>query len=314
MDLLSHLSLFLNIVEKGGLAKGGRDLGLSPASVTEKLNALESHYGTRLLNRTTRAISLTEEGRVVLETARHLVSDAVDLEARIRHGMDNLTGLIRLSAPADMGRWRIVPLIDQFMKDHPEIIVEFTITDRYLNLVENGIDVAVRLGSPNDSSLSAVKIARNYRVLCAAPSYINEHGLPQSPEELLDHNCLLMRLRSAIDRRWDIQSGSGKKTVIVSGNRVANNGELVRQWCIAGHGIALKSIWDVHNDLAAGRLVRLLPGSFVKSPHVQIIYPVQATSLPRRTRLLIDFISQSFQHEAANMNMSDSVALNSLAS
>ena len=159
-------------------------------------------------------------------------------------------------------------------------------------------------------SLSAVKIARNYRVLCAAPGYIKEHGLPQTPEELTDHNCLLMRLRSATDRRWDIQSEWGKKTVIVSGNRVANNGELVRQWCVQGHGIALKSIWDVHSDLAAGRLVRLLPGSFVKSPNVQIIYPVQAASLPRRTRLLIDFISQSFQQEAVKMNMNDGIGLN----
>ena len=304
MDLLGSLKLFLNIVEKGGLAKAGRELGLSPASVTEKLNALETHYGTRLLNRTTRAISLTDEGRVVLETARHLVSDAVDLEARVRHGMDNLTGLIRLSAPADMGRWRIVPLVDQFMLDHPEIRVEFTITDRYLNLVENGIDVAVRLGEPDDRTLTTEKIARNYRIVCAAPSYIKEYGRPERPDDLLQHNCLLMRLRSAIDTKWRLKSATEKKTVIVSGNRIANNGELVRQWCIAGNGLALKSIWDVHEDLKAGRLIRLLPEYTVDSPHIQVIYPIRESSLPRRTRLLIDFISDSFKVEAAKLDLS----------
>ena len=303
MNLLEHLSLFLSIVEKGGLAKGGRELGLSPASVTEKLNALEVHYGTRLLNRTTRAISLTDEGRVVLETARHLVSDALDLEARIRHGMDNLTGLIRLSAPADMGRWRIVPLVDQFMREHPQIQVEFTITDRYLNLVENGVDVAIRLGDPNDSSLTALKIARNYRIVCAAPRYIEQNGRPEHPKELVDHNCLLMRLRSAVDGQWRLNSPNKKATVHVSGNRIANNGELVRQWCIQGHGVALKSIWDVCEDLKSGALVRLLPQYTVASPHIQIIYPIRTTSLPRRTRLLIDFISASFNRDAKKLDL-----------
>jgi len=304
MDLLGNLSLFLNIVEKGGLAKGGRELGLSPASVSEKLSALEQHYGTRLLNRTTRAISLTDEGSVVLETARHLVSDAVDLEARVLYGMNNLTGLIRVSAPADMGRWRIVPLIDEFMQQHPEIRVEFTISDRYLNLIESGVDVAVRLGDPKDISLSTEKIARNYRVVCAAPAYIEKFGRPETPQDLRDHNCLLMRLRSAVDSQWHLKSKKGDDVVLVSGDRIANNGDLVRQWCLSGHGIVLKSIWDVHEDLKAGRLIRLLPEYTVDSQNIQIIYPIRASSLPRRTRVLIDFISAAFAQEAEKLGLS----------
>lgn len=240
MNLVESLDLFVRIVERGGLAAAGRDLSLSPAMVTERLSALEAHYGARLLNRTTRALSLTDEGRLLLDSARQLVSDAHDIEARIKLGVHQLSGFIRLSAPIDLGRNRISNVVDAFITQHPNIHIELHLSDGYVDLAGQGIDLAVRLGDLKDSSLNAVRLASNRRIVCAAPSYLQQHGTPLTPSDLSKHNCLLMRFAAGVDREWTFTEVGLRRTVTVSGNRIANDGSLVRQWCLQGHGLALK--------------------------------------------------------------------------
>jgi DNA-binding transcriptional LysR family regulator len=294
MNLLDSLNLFVRIVERGGLAAAGRDLGLSPAVVTERLAALEAHYGARLLNRTTRAVSLTDEGRLLLAGARQLVSDASDMQARIRLGVDRISGPIRLSAPIDLGRQLLVPALDAFMAEHPDVTLELVLSDGYLDLAAQGIDLALRLGNLKDSSMRAVRLGANRRVVCASPGYLAQRGTPQRPADLVHHNCLLMRFGAGVGREWAFVESGRRSVQVVSGNRIANDGSLVRYWCLQGHGIALKSEWDLREDLRQGHLVPLLE-SFEPPPStLQLLYPGGA-AMPRRVRALIDSLVAAFE-------------------
>ncbi len=294
MNIVDSLGLFIKIVERGGLAAAGRDLGISPAVVTERLSALEAHYGARLLNRTTRALSLTDEGRLLLDSARQLVSDANDIEARIKLGVNQLSGLIRLSAPIDLGRNIISETVNTFLESHPAVSIELHLSDGYVDLAGQGIDLAVRLGELKDSSLNAVRLGANRRIVCAAPSYLQQHSIPQIPSDLIQHNCLLMRFGNGIDREWTFTEHGIQSTVAVSGNRIANDGSLVRQWCLQGHGIALKSYWDVKDDLAEGRLQALLTDYAHANNNIQVVYQGGKTT-PKRIRVLIDAFVHAFQ-------------------
>ncbi|TMS58710.1 LysR family transcriptional regulator [Imbroritus primus] len=285
--MLDNLALFLRIVEKGGLAAAGRDFGLSPATVSERLAALEAHYGATLLTRTTRAISLTDEGRLLVEGARRLVADAEDLENRIRLGTERISGPIRLSAPEDLGRHRVVPVIDAFLIAHPEVTIDLNLTDGYVDLVGQGIDFAIRQGTLADSTLRARAIGEHRRVVCAAPSYLDAHGSPEHPEELAQHLCIVMRFGQNLDREWPFMINGKIRKFMVNSRRIANDGALVRHWCKSGFGIALKSERDVEEDLASGALVELLGEFSASRTSLQIVYP-SAIAQPRRVRMLID--------------------------
>jgi DNA-binding transcriptional LysR family regulator len=288
--LLENLSLFLRIVEKGGLAVAGREVGLSPATVSERLAALEAYYGVALLTRTTRAISLTDEGRALVEGARRLLAEAEELESRVRHGADVISGPIRLSAPEDLGRRLLIPVIDTFLEEHPAVTIDLNLTDGNLDLVGQGVDFAIRHGVLSDSSLRAKSLGENRRIVCAAPSYLAANGTPLHPDDLVGHDCIVMRFGQNIDREWPFVIDGAVRKVTVRGRRVGNDGGLVRQWCREGRGIALKSIRDVDGDLASGALVELLKTFSAGSTALQIVYPPSAVQ-PRRVRILIERIA-----------------------
>jgi DNA-binding transcriptional LysR family regulator len=288
--LLENLSLFLRIVEKGGLAVAGREIGLSPATVSERLAALEAYYGATLLTRTTRAISLTDEGRALVEGARRLLAEAEEMESRVRHGANVISGPIRLSAPEDLGRRLLVPVIDVFLEEHPAVTVDINLTDGNVDLVGQGMDFAIRHGVLADSSLRAKALGENRRVVCASPAYLDAKGMPQHPDELARHDCIVMRFGQNIDREWPFVIDGAVRKITVRGSRVANDGGLVRHWCREGRGIALKSIRDVDADLASGALVELLRDFSAGGTALQIVYPPSAVQ-PRRVRLLIDRIA-----------------------
>ncbi len=291
---LPNLALFVRIAEKKGLASAGRDFGMSPATVSERLMALEGQYGAKLVNRTTRSISLTDEGRVLVEGARRLLADCEELEARIRNGVERLSGPIRISAPFDLGRNRIAPLLDSFMEQHPDIQIDLRLTDSYVDLAGLGIDVAIRFGTLRDSQLHARRIGDNRRIVCASPRYIEQHGAPRNPHELEEHNCLLMRFGETIDNDWSFRSGTKDFSVMVKGNRTTNDGVQVREWCVQGFGIALKSIWDIEHHLARGELVALLADYAPPPSSLQIVH-LGGQGMPRRIRMLIDHIAETLR-------------------
>src|SRR5712672_639363 len=226
MMILDNLALFLRIVEKGSLAAAGRELGLSAASVSERLVALEKYYGAALLRRTTRAISLTDEGRLLVQGARRLLAEADELVALIRLGVEKISGPIRLSAPIDLGRSYVVPILDAFLAEHPEVTIDLNLTDGYVDLVGQGQDLAVRYGELADSTLRVKRLAKNRRIVCASPAYLSDNGLPQHPDDLSHHECILMRFGLTIDRYWPFWVDRKVQRVVVQGQRIEKDGEL----------------------------------------------------------------------------------------
>lgn len=291
MDL-EHLNIFLQIVERGSLAATARAAGLSSTTVSERLAALEEHYGTRLLNRTTRAIHLTEAGRALVEGAPRLLAEEKELRSRIRLGVDSLAGPIRVSAPVDLGRQRVAPLLDAFLVEHPDVSGELLLSDAYVNVLAESIDIAVRFGALPNSSLRVRHVGEHRRIVCAAPSYVKAYGKPKSPAGLDAHNCLRMRFGGMLDDEWHFVENGKPLTVRVSGDRIANDGALVRRWCLDGRGVAFKSSCDVGEDIDAGRLVELLPDYASGPMKLQLVFP-PGRSHPRRVQAFADTLVAS---------------------
>lgn len=291
---LDALKLFQLIVEKGSLAAAGRELRISATTVSDRLVALESYFGVTLLNRTTRSISLTEEGRMLIDGSRNLLADAVDLENRVRLGAQTLSGHIRISAPVDLGLATIKPVIDTFLSDNPNTSIELLLSDGYINLVDEGIDMAVRYGELSDSTLLARKIAENRRLVCASPDYLKTHGKPFTPQDLEKHNCLVMRFGIHLDNIWRFKADGKDLQVQVKGNRISNDGRLVREWCLSGYGIVLKSQWDVGDDIEAGNLTALLSDHSPPPSSIHLLFPPSRTR-PHRVNELAKKIAQAFE-------------------
>jgi len=293
--LVESLKFFVRVVEKKGIASAGNDFGMPPATASERLAALESYYETKLINRTTRSISLTDEGRILFEGAKDLINQSNDLENKIRLGTDSISGHIRMSAPQDLGSGLITTLINQFVDTHPNIQIDLNLDDKYVDLVSHGIDLSIRLGHIADSSLRMRKLADNHRIVCASPDYLKTYGVPKQPSDLKQHNCLIMNWGHIIDHSWTFKVKGCKEVIQVSGNRSSNNGAHVKQWCLDGYGLALKSIWDTQKYLATGELVEVLQDfRHAQKSALQILYP-GGHKPAKRVRALINYLAESFK-------------------
>lgn len=291
--LLSNMALFIQIVERGSLTAAAREVGLSTTTVSERLASLETHFGVVLLNRTTRSISLTDEGRMLVDGAKLVLGEVEGLETRIRHGAQTLSGPVRISAASDLGRTVISPAIDQFVAEHPSVSVELLLSDGFVDLVGLGIDLAIRFGRITDSSLRVRSLGEKRRLVCASPSYLEKNGTPKSPADLKGHNCLVMRFGEKLDNFWNFGANSLRQIVTVQGDRISNDGAVVRQWCLDGHGIALKLALDVDADIRAGHLVELLAEYAPPPTPLQMLFP-PSRAQPKRVRALADRLSSVF--------------------
>ncbi|HXD02395.1 MAG TPA: LysR family transcriptional regulator, partial [Novosphingobium sp.] len=248
------LAIFVRVVELGSLSAAGRDMRLSAAVVSNRIARLEKNVGTRLLNRTTRHVSLTEDGSHYYE---HCVAILNELE-QAESALDAITaeprGPIKVTVPSVFGRLHIAPHIPQFIERHPQMQVRLHLTDMLVDLIQERIDLAIRIAELSDSTAIVRKLANNRRLIVASPDYLKRRGTPQVPEDLLDHNCLLLRFPGSKQYRWTLRGPDGPITLRVSGNMDSNNGEALRDWCLAGHGLALKSLWEIVDDLNEGRL------------------------------------------------------------
>ncbi|MEP4036073.1 LysR family transcriptional regulator [Pseudophaeobacter sp.] len=295
--LINNIRLFQTIAEKGSLIAAAREVGFSATTVSERLAALEAHYGVVLFNRTTRSLSLTEEGRTLLDGAKSVLAEIEDLDTRIRHGADTLSGPIRISAPVDLGRSIVSDIVERFTQDHPAISVELSLSDGYVDIVGQGFDLALRFGTITDSSLRTRSIGRYRRIVCAAHSYLEQHGTPQTPADLAGHNCLIMRFGNSLDNVWRFGTGALAQEVTVHGDKVVNDGYLVRRWALAGHGIILKSELDVRRNLSTGRLVALLENFAAPPNPLQIMFP-PGRAKPRRVGALAEALRAGFREIA----------------
>lgn len=287
--LFENLQLFLIIAEKGSLIGAARETGMSSTRVSERLATLEAHYGVVLFNRTTRSISLTEEGRVLVQGAKNVLREVSDLDSRIRFGAATLSGPVRISAPIDLGRSIVSDVITAFTQENPSVSIELSLSDGYVDMVGQGFDLAIRFGKINDTSLRVHRLGNFQRLVCASPEYIDKHGVPGKPEDLIKHNCFVMRFGMTLDNVWEFGSGSEQVRIQVSGNRIVDDGSLIRTWALAGEGVVLKSELDVRDDIRDGKLVSLLEAYLPPPNPLQLMFPPARTQ-PRRVSALAEEI------------------------
>jgi len=257
-DELAELQLFVEIVKAGNLSAAARALNSSPAAMSRGLTALESRLGVRLVTRTSRSFELTEEGQLFYERCARIVADIADAEAEASSKGATIKGLLRLGAPMEIGRRLVAPLITEFRGKFPDVQIHLVLSDAGLDVIDDGLDVALRIGLPSDSSLIAKKVLTAKRIVCASPAYFKEHGTPAKPSDLMQHDCIrLVRGRRVMDA-WVFQEQGKRFEVVVNGTLTTTSGEVVHGWVRAGKGIALKADWDLQPELRDGSIVRCL--------------------------------------------------------
>lgn len=261
MIRLDDLQVFVQTADAGSFSAAARLIDTTPAMASNAVQRLERELGTRLFVRSTRSMRLSDDGERYLPHARAMLASLAGGSQALAEGRGEIAGPLRLSLPSDLGRNVLVPWLDEFQAAHPAVSLQLWISDRAADLLRHPIDAAIRYGALDDSGLIAQPLAPdNRRALCASPDYLARNGTPVHPDELRGHNCLCFIWGEQIHDRWTFDLPEGPQTVSVSGNRISDDADVVRRWAIAGHGVIYKSRLDVTADLAANRLVELLPG------------------------------------------------------
>jgi DNA-binding transcriptional LysR family regulator len=260
MVRLEDLVVFVTAADHGSLSAAARQLDISPAVASMALKRLETEVGARLLARSTRSLRLSPDGERYLKFARTALTEIEAGRVAVAQGRQRVGGELTLSIPSDLGRHVLVDWLDEFQARYPDVHLQIRISDRVADIFKEPVDLAVRYGKPEDSTLIVLPLAQdNRRVLVAAPAYLARHGRPVHPEDLSQHNCLRFALSDTVHSRWTFHRGGESQVVSVKGDRVSDDGELVRRWAVKGQGIAYKSRIDVLEDLRAGRLEPVMP-------------------------------------------------------
>ncbi len=287
---LDDLRLFCTVARNRSFVATATALGVSPAYVSKRIALLEAALNVRLLNRTTRRVNLTEDGETVLPWALRILEDMEQMVDAVSQTKTVPRGLLRLSSSAGFGRKRLGPALSELVKTYPELSIQLELLDRPVDLIGEGFDLDIRIGGEVEPSFRARRIAVNRRILCAAPDYLDRAGMPQRLSDLEKHRCLVTRERDLSFGVWRLQSPSGTETVRVNGTMSSNNGEIVHQWGLDGHGIFLRSTWDVMTSLQEGRLRQVLPDYFQEAD-VMAVYPVRLTE-SAKVRLCVEFLQE----------------------
>lgn len=290
---ITDWAVFARAAELSSLSAAGRDLRMSAAVVSNRIAKLEKHLGVRLLNRTTRRVNLTEEGALFYEHCIRILNEIEQIETNIAARREQPRGVLTVSAPVAFGRLHIAPHVPAFVERFPEMQIRLHLTDRLIDIVNEGADLAIRIADLKNYSFIVRKLAANRRVIVASPSYLEAHGTPRTPQDLLDHNCLLLRFPGSQQFQWSLEGDEGIVTLPVSGSMDSDNGEVLREWCLDGIGLALKSLWEIGPDLKAGRLKVVLPAWRPPSHAVYALYP-HSRYLPPRVRAFIDFLLETY--------------------
>jgi LysR family transcriptional regulator, transcriptional activator for dmlA len=295
MNSLSDLAFFPVLVKQGSLAAVARELGVTPPAVTKRLANLEHRLGVRLLNRTTRTMSVTHEGEIYLAEAARILAEIEELEQLVSRSRAVPKGLLRVNATFGFGRKYVGPAVSDFIKRYPEVEVQLQLSDRPLNLADQAFDIGIRIGEMPDARIIARKIASNRRLLCASPSYLKEHDAPAIPRDLQKHKCIVLRENEAAYGTWHLNRGKRQETIKVRGALSTNDGEIALEWALAGHGILIRSEWDVAPYLRSGRLSQVLEEWTLPSSDIFAVYP-ERLNLSAKVTAFVDFVSDRFMH------------------
>jgi DNA-binding transcriptional LysR family regulator len=293
MAQFKQISTFVEVVARGCLSAAARAEGIAPAVIGRRLDALEQRLGVKLLQRTTRKLALTDEGAAFLEDCQRILADLESAEAAAAERSARATGHLLISAPAGFGRHHVAPLIPSFAAEHRDVTVTLNLNDRVVDLIGEGVDVAIRIATLEDSNLVSLKLADNRRVVVGTPAYLQRHGVPKTLDDLTRHNCLAISSAGS-QRGWTFRDGSKNVTLRTTGNMSCNDGAVLHDWVLAGKGLGWRSMWEVGVDIEAGRLVTVLDE--FAAPGNDNIYAVfaQRRHLPLRIRAFVDFLRRTY--------------------
>lgn len=292
MDQFKQISTFVDVIAKGSLSAAARAEGIAPAMIGRRLDALEERLGVKLLQRTTRKIALTHEGTAFLEDCQRILAELEEAESAVSERSARATGHLLISAPAGFGRQHVAPLLPSFLAEHRDLTLTLSLNDRVVDLIGEGIDVAIRIASLSDSNLIGVKLADNKRVIVASPAYLKRHGTPHSLDELARHNCLAISSDGS-QRGWTFRQNGKNVTLKVAGNMVCNDGEVLHDWALAGKGLAWRSMWEVGTEIESGKLQTVLDEFAAPGNDIYAVF-AQRRHLPLRIRALVDFLRRAY--------------------
>lgn len=284
---LEDLRVFCLVAQRASFVAAAEELGSSPAYVSKRVKALEQAMGAQLLHRSTRQVSLTENGDRVCRWARHMLDEIGQLMDDVCAAGGAPRGLVRIGSSMGFGRRHVAPLISALCEQYPGLEIRFDVFDKLVDLVAEGIDLDIRIGNDIAPHLIARRLARNWRVLCAAPSYLAARGVPETLDALAQHDCLVTKERDHPFGIWRMTGPEGDRNVKVGGRLSSNHGEIVTGWALAGRGVMLRSMWDVEPDLKAGRLVQVLP-DYRQDADIWAVYPSRLSG-STRLRACVEF-------------------------
>lgn len=293
MDLFASMKMYLAVVDGGSFAAAADKLGVSRAMVSKQIQKLEEHLGTRLMNRTTRRLSLTETGRAFYERSSQIIGDVEEAEQIAGQMTRSPQGVLRVSIPLSYGQHRLAAIIGDYTQAYPQVLLDISLSDRKVDLVEDGFDLAVRIGALPQSDLIARKLGAVRSIVCAAPAYLARHGTPHTPADLARHACLGYTL-SGSGADWRFEGADGPLTVPISGPIRADNGDIIRLAALSGAGIVFQPHFIVGADIDAGRLVRVLPDWQSAQLGVHALYPSRK-HLSAKVRTFVDFLVAALQ-------------------
>jgi len=288
MPQQSDTSFFIAIVKHGSISSAARALGVSPSALSKRLAQLEAHLGVQLLHRNTRAMSLTEEGQLYHERAAQLFSEFESLEQDVMTRRSQPGGVLRVNAPLNFGRVRVAPVVSAFAELHPKLEVELILSDHPYNLIEGGFDVAIRFGDMPDSGMRARRIAINRRHLWAAPAYLERHGTPECPKDLIGHQCIVVPRSDDTYGVWTFTRGDTVESIKVRGRLRCNDSEVAMAWALEGRGILLRSGWDTGRYVDTDALRIVLADYALPNRDVYIVFP-DGAAMSAKVRAFIDF-------------------------
>ena len=295
---LDDLRLFCVVARNRSFAATSRELGISKAVVSKRIALLEGAVQESLFHRTTRNVSLTAQGEIVHQWAQRILEDVDLMGEAISREKAAPSGLLRICSSTGFGRSRLAPALSELARQFPLLEIQVELFDRLVDLVDEGFQLDIRLGHVREGNVIKRRIARNRRVLCASPAYLERFGMPQSLADLQAHRCIPIRERDQDFGRWELDGPDGLVAIKVSGPLSANNGEIVRQWAIDGHGIILRSTWDISREIEAGLLLPVLPQYFQQAD-VWAVYPSRL-SVSAKVKVCVEFLEQWFEQTGMN--------------
>lgn len=298
MPYIESLRVFVRVVERGSITAGGRDLRLTPAVASNRIKELEQRLDVRLFNRTTRKLSPTEVGHAFYEHAVRVLKSVDDAEAAVSGFSDSPRGAINVTAPLGIGKRLIAPLIPRFVDRYPNVSIRLRLSDRKVDLLDDGMDMAFQVGRPPDSSIKLRKVADCPRVLCAAPAYLKRMGAPKSPKDLLSHSCLLLRYPRSPEYFWTLGAQSGEIKLDVAGSYDSDDGDVLTGWALDGRGIVNKPRFEIADYIQTGALVELLKDTPPLPSIFGCLYPHRKLQ-DSKVRLFIDFAIEQLRKDLA---------------